>query len=57
MLEMRFKEQGWSMGCFCEDSKIENGGATRVEICNLFENLKMDIMNFVSSQLDILQVK
>lgn len=37
--------------------KSTNGGVTKAEIGNLFENLKFDLLNTVSSQLMTTQVK
>jgi len=37
--------------------KSTNGGVTRDEIGNLFENLKTDLLNTISAQLTKTQVK
>jgi hypothetical protein len=37
--------------------KSTNGGVTRVEISNLFDNFKTDILRNLTTQLDVLQVK
>ena len=34
--------------------KLDNSGAAREKVGNLFKNLKIDIMHFLSSQLDVL---
>jgi hypothetical protein len=42
---------------FSRVQKSTNGGATRVEIGNLLENFKTEMINSFSSQIDTLQVK
>ena len=37
--------------------KSSNGGATRVEIGNLLETFKTDIMSSISSEIDVLRMK
>ena len=38
-------------------SKSASGGVTRVELGNLLENFKIDLLSTLSSQIDTLQVK
>ena len=42
---------------FARDNKIAIEGVTRVEIGNLLENFKTDILGTLTTQLDIMQVK
>jgi len=42
---------------FTRDNKISAEGVTRVEIGNLLENLKTDILGTLTTQLDIMQAK
>ena len=37
--------------------KSSNGGATRVEIVNLLENFKREMMSSISSEIDVLRAK
>eukprot|EP00253_Pinus_taeda_P003983 PITA_03983 len=42
---------------FARENKISSEGVTRVEIGNLFENFKTDILGILTTQLDVLQAK
>jgi hypothetical protein len=42
---------------FARDNKISTEGVTRVEIGNLLENFKTDILGTLTTQLDIMQAK
>jgi len=42
---------------FTRDNKISSEGVTRVEIRNLLENFKADILGTLTTQLDIMQAK
>eukprot|EP00253_Pinus_taeda_P033127 PITA_33127 len=42
---------------FARENKISSEGVTRVEIGNLFENFKTDILGTLTTQLDVLQAK
>jgi len=42
---------------FTRDNKISGGGVTHVEIWNLLENFKTDILETLKTQLDIMQAK
>eukprot|EP00253_Pinus_taeda_P004519 PITA_04519 len=42
---------------FARENKISIEGVTRVEIGNLFENFKTDILGTLTTQLDVLQAK
>jgi len=39
------------------DNKISTEGVTRIEIGNLLENFKTDILGTLTTQLDIMQAK
>ena len=39
------------------DNKISGGGITRAEIGNLLEDLKINILGTLTTQLDIMQAK
>jgi hypothetical protein len=40
-----------------KNSNITSGGVTRVEVGNLLENFKTDILSTLTTQLDVLQAK
>ncbi len=42
---------------FVRDNKISTGGVTCVEIGNLLENFKTDILGTLTTQLDVMQAK
>ena len=42
---------------FVRDNKISTEGVTRVELGNLLENFKTDILGTLTTQLDIVQAK
>ena len=42
---------------FDRTQKSSNGGATRVEIGNLLENFKTEMMSSISSKMDVLRAK